>query len=79
MKPLQQIIFIIAAISLSGCSGAAIQNRDTHYLTAHSAAPLHIPPGIASSTFHNAYPVSDRNYSDAAKEVNVIPPALNSG
>lgn len=69
------VVFIIAA--LTSCSNAVVQNRDKHYLTAHSVPPLKIPPGIASSAFHTEYPVSDRQYSEEAKEVSIVPPGLN--
>lgn len=70
-------LFLIAlALITSGCSSATFQNRDKHYLTAQSVPPLKIPPGISSSAFHTEYPVSDRNYSDAQKEVSIVPPGL---
>ena len=71
-------IFLVSMIAvLASCSNAVVQNRDKHYLTAHSTPPLKIPPGISSSAFHTEYSVSDRQYSDADKEVSIVPPGLN--
>ncbi|MCW5582777.1 MAG: hypothetical protein KIT56_02640, partial [Gammaproteobacteria bacterium] len=55
-----------------------IQNRNKTYLSARSIPPLKIPPGITSGAFQNAFPVSDRQYPESAKDVNIIPPGLNS-
>ncbi|VVC76307.1 Outer membrane protein assembly factor BamC [Aquicella siphonis] len=68
-------------LALTGCSyfskSSISQNRDKTYLSAKSIPPLKIPPGIASSAFQSAYPVSDRQYPLSAEDISVVPPGLN--
>ena len=65
---------------LMGCSyiskSSFSQNRDKTYLYARSIPPLRIPPGIANSAFHSAYPVSYRTYPMSVEDVSVVPPGL---
>ncbi len=81
MKYVLRTSIILLVIALTGCSyfhrPSYIQSRDKAYLAAHSIPPLKIPPGMASSEFHNAYPVSDREYSTSPKTVDLTPPGLN--
>jgi outer membrane protein assembly factor BamC len=53
-----------------------IQNRSTDYLKARSIPPLQIPPGLSSSSIHEAYPVSNRDYPYATQEISLVPPGL---
>lgn len=80
MNSVVRLLIILLAITLSGCAyfskNSYIQNRDKHYLTAKSVAPLRIPPGLSSDAFQNSYPVSDRQYPEAEKDVKIIPPGL---
>ena len=75
-------LFLIAlSLILSSCSymygdKGIIQNRSTDYLKARSIPPLQIPPGLSSSTIHEAYPVSNRDYPNSTQEVNLVPPGL---
>jgi len=71
-------LFLLGCCSLFllGCGSSVIQSRDKEYLSAKSIPPLRIPPGIASSTFHTLYPVSDRYYPESAKDVSLVPPGL---
>lgn len=75
-------LFLIAiALTLSSCAHiygdkGVIQNRSTDYLKARSIPPLQIPPGLSSSTIHEAYPVSNRNYPNSTQEINLVPPGL---
>lgn len=52
--------------------------RDKNYTQAKSIAPLRIPQGVSSSAFHNKYPVSDKHYTKAQMNVNLVPPGLYS-
>jgi uncharacterized lipoprotein len=74
------MLLILATIALTGCAYLAktsgIQTRDKAYLSAKSIPPLKIPPGIASSSFQNAFPVSDRQYPVSAEDVSIVPPGL---
>jgi uncharacterized lipoprotein len=72
------VLLLMAATSCSYIAKSSMaQNRDKSYLAARSIPPLKIPPGIGSSSFHSAYPVSDRQYPIAAEDVSIIPPGLN--
>jgi uncharacterized lipoprotein len=80
MKSATRMLVLFLTIFLAGCSyisrPSVIQNRDKAYLSAKSIPPLKIPPGIASSSFHNAYPVSDHQYPVSAEDVRIVPPGL---
>lgn len=81
MKVVARLLVLLLPITLVGCGyiskSSITQNRDKSYLTAKSIPPLKTPPGIASSAFHSAYPVSDRQYPVSAEDVSIIPPGLN--
>jgi uncharacterized lipoprotein len=79
MRYLIHIIVCLLPLTLAGCGYFSVQGRDKHYLNAQSTQPLRIPPGVSGSAFHNDYPISDRNYPDSVKTVNITPPGLNSG
>ncbi|HSW69497.1 MAG TPA: hypothetical protein VLI69_05010 [Gammaproteobacteria bacterium] len=75
------ILIALSCIVLSNCSyiygdKGFIQNRNTDYLKAKSVPPLKIPPGMASSTIHEAYPVSNREYPTGTREISLVPPGL---
>lgn len=74
------IILMTLGLVLTSCSyvrkPAFIQNRDTHYLSARSIAPLRIPPGVPSDGFENKYPVPDRAYPARQKNMSIVPPGL---
>jgi outer membrane protein assembly factor BamC len=77
----KRILLIVLSVVLSSCSylygdKGIIQNRSTDYLKARSVPPLQIPPGLSSSTIHEAYPVSNRDYPNATQPVNLVPPGL---
>jgi uncharacterized lipoprotein len=80
MTSVSRFFTLLLPLMLVGCSyittPSVIKNRDKHYLTARSIPPLKIPPGISSSAFENAYPVSDRYYPENAKYVSLTPPGL---
>lgn len=68
--------FLLASCShLYGDQGI-IQNRSTDYLKARNIPPLQIPPGLSSSTIHEAYPVSSRNYPNSTQQISLVPPGL---
>lgn len=73
------LIFLLA-FALTGCSylskGSFSQNKDKSYLYAKSIPPLKIPPGLSSQAFHNAYPVSDKQYPLSTEDVSIVPPGL---
>lgn len=75
-------IILMLVIVTTGCSyihrPKFVQGRDVAYLQAHSVPPMRVPPGIASSAFHNAYPVSDKYTDSAQKLVDITPPGLYS-
>jgi uncharacterized lipoprotein len=76
-----KLFFILFILSLSACShvySIAGSSRDNAYLKARTTPPLNIPPGISSSTIHEEYPVSDRNYPGSDKKVSLVPPELYS-
>lgn len=81
MNSVIRVSVVLLLMAVTSCSYIAkssmTQNRDKSYLAARSIPPLKIPPGIASSSFHSAYPVSDRQYSTAAEDVSIVPPGLN--
>lgn len=76
-----RILTLLLTLLLTSCAyvspSSVVQNRDKHYLSARSTAPLRVPPGLSANGFRNYYPVSNQYYSDAAKEVSIIPPGLN--
>jgi len=76
------VLSLVVPGVLMGCSyfskSAFTQNRDKSYLAAKSIPPLKVPPGIATSAFHSAYPVSDKQYPVSVEDVSVAPPGLNS-
>lgn len=55
-----------------------LQHRDTDYLSAKSAKPLVIPPGVSSEAIHSEYPVSEHAYEGQPKEVSIVPPGIKS-
>jgi len=77
MKTLLSFICSFLLVTLTGCAGDSImQNRDKHYLSAKSVPPLRIPPGVSAAPFHTEYPVPNRTYPLAEKEVTLVPPGL---
>lgn len=79
MRIMTRSLLLLLALPLAGCSyftGTNAQARDQAYTQARSIAPLRIPPGIASSQFHNEYPVSDRTYSANITKTDIVPPGL---
>jgi uncharacterized lipoprotein len=82
MNSVLRLLILVLPITLAGCSyltkSSFSQNRDRSYLAARSIPPLKIPPGIAGSAFHSAYPVSDRQFPVSAEDVSIVPPGLNS-
>lgn len=81
MKSVVRLLVCLLPFTLLGCSyiskSSFSQNKDKSYLYAKSIPPLRVPPGIATSSFHATYPVSDRNYPIAAEDVSLVPPGLN--
>ncbi len=78
---IKRLFLIALPLLISSCSymygdKGVIQNRSTDYLKARSIPPLQIPPGLSSSTIHETYPVSDKNYPNSTQEVNLVPPGL---
>lgn len=80
MKNLWRFIVLLLPVALMGCSYLSsqtiLQNRNREYLHAASVPPLRIPPGVASSQLHSSYTVSNVQYSEAAKDVSLVPPGL---
>jgi uncharacterized lipoprotein len=76
-----RLLICLLPIALAGCSyinkTTFSQNKDKSYLNAQSIPPLRVPPGIASSSFHADYPVSDRIYTRRVEDVSLTPPGLN--
>lgn len=77
-----KLVVATSFIALTGCSffygeRGIIQNRDNDYLKAKTSAPLQIPPGLSSSTIEAHYPVSERDYPESLKKVDLIPPDLH--
>jgi uncharacterized lipoprotein len=81
MTIVTRITVLSLMMVLGGCSffSSSTSMRDKEYLSARSIPPLRVPPGIATSSFHAAYPVSDRQYSRSAEEVSLVPPGLSRG
>jgi uncharacterized lipoprotein len=80
MKLITRSLLLLLALPLASCSyftGTNAQARDQAYTQAHSIPPLRIPPGVASSQFHNEYPVSDRNYPTNVIKTDIVPPGLS--
>lgn len=75
-----KLICLLLLLVLTSCSTVKktgiIQNRGTDYLKAHSIPPLRIPPGLSSSTIKANYPVSERDYPESTKVVDLTPPEL---
>lgn len=69
------------ACALSSCSyfgsDTLIQDRGTDYLKAKSIPPLRVPAGLSSSHIQAHYPVSDLDYPESAKKVDLTPPELS--
>lgn len=80
MNSVLRLFVLLLPIMLMGCaylsSQNILQNRNRQYLHATSVPPLRIPPGIATSQFHNSYPVSNIQYPESAKDVSIVPPGL---
>lgn len=78
VKNLISIAFVLILSSCAHIYGdkGVIQNRSTDYLKARSVPPLQIPPGLSSSTIHETYPVSNRNYPNSTQEISLVPPGL---
>lgn len=78
---LRFVICLLLSMSLVACSyihtPAFIKNQDNKYLTANSIPPLRIPPGVSGYALDNTYPVSDKTYPAAEKNISLIPPGLN--
>ncbi len=76
----QHGVLIVVTLTLMGCSyfssSTVLHARSKQYLSATSVPPLRIPPGLSSSQFHNYYPVSYIQYTEASKEVSIVPPGL---
>ncbi|HSW94417.1 MAG TPA: hypothetical protein VLJ15_08730 [Gammaproteobacteria bacterium] len=77
----KKVLLIVLSLMMSGCTyiygdKGVIQNRSTDYLKARSIPPLQIPPGLSSSTIHEAYPVSNTYYPTATQEISLVPPGL---
>lgn len=74
---------IVFCLALTGCTYISkatntFNAHDKDYLTAKSIPPLKIPPGLASSSFQNLYPIPDRYYPVSAERVSEVPPGLMS-
>ncbi len=78
MKLVIRFILVATVLSLTGCSylSSSLEYRDKAYLKAKSIPPLRIPPGVASSSFENSYPVSNRQYPIVQEDVSTTPPGL---
>lgn len=80
MKHITVILVLLSTIVLAGCNHiykpTFMKNRETEYLTAKSIPPFKAPPGISTSAFHNAYPVSDRQYGIPPGKLDLTPPNL---
>ncbi len=78
MKMIIRLMLLFLPTLLVSCAylPSFTQGRDQQYLEAKSIPPLRVPPGIATSAFHNSFPVSDRQYPEAAKDVSIVPPGL---
>lgn len=75
------LILLISTTLLTGCTyiygdKGVIRNRDKEYLKAKSIPPLAIPPGLSSSTMQAQFPVSNTEYPEKAKELNLNPPGI---
>jgi len=74
---------IALAVTLTSCTHiygekGVLKDREYEYLNARSIPPLKIPPGYASDSIQQNYPVSDRDYSLAAARVGLSPPGINN-
>ncbi len=65
----------ILALTLSACS--SFSTRDQAYLSAQNVPPLKIPPGVSGHAFQAYYPVSDKTYAHAPRDIGLTPPGLN--
>lgn len=74
------LVILVLLMELIGCSyinpPSVMQGRDKYYLTAKTAPPLRVPPGLATNQFKNDYPIPERHYPDSARTVNITPPGL---
>jgi uncharacterized lipoprotein len=73
----------MSVCAVAGCSHlygdhGMVKNHDTDYLKAKSIQPLDIPPGYASSSIKASYPVSDTEYPENLKNIDLTPPGLNN-
>lgn len=72
---LLSLLFALTACSHFG-GNRYVASREKTYLSARSIAPLQIPPGLASGTIQEEYPIAYRNYPEAAKFPSLVPPGL---
>lgn len=77
----KKAILITLAMTLSACTyiygdKGVIKNRNTDYLKARRIAPLQIPPGMSTTGIHETYPVSNKDYPGATREISLAPPGL---
>jgi uncharacterized lipoprotein len=76
-----RFIVITSLTTLVSCTyfprPEVLNSRDRVYLSAKSIPPLKIPPGTDSRAFNNAFPVSNKVYPEAQKNVDLTPPGLN--
>lgn len=75
LLPVALVLILSSCAHIYGNKGI-IQDRSTDYLKARSVPPLQIPPGLSSSTIHEAYPVSNKYYPTATQEISLMPPGL---
>jgi uncharacterized lipoprotein len=81
MKLFRSFLIFNLLITLTACSyitPSFIKIRDRHYLEARSIPPLRMPPGVSSVQIRNQYPISNRDYPEAIKDVSLVPPGLCS-
>lgn len=79
IRSASRFLILLCPLALIGCSMVStpsFKNRDKAYLNARSISPLRIPPGISSSSFDTAYPVSGRQYPQSLEDVSLEPPGL---
>lgn len=70
------LTFLASCSYFSGKGQNMIQNKDVRYLTVNSTPPLKIPPGLQSDAFKTAYPIPERHYPEAKRDVDLTPPGL---
>lgn len=79
MSLVTRLFILLLPVLLTGCSyfsSPPIVGKDRAYQEARSIPPMRVPPGLNSDFFHATYPVSDRNYPNDQKVVNITPPGL---